>query len=1517
MNEIFISYRHEDSYSDTGRLYAELTRQFGNESIFLDQSGIQAGEDFPGKLREAIDGAEVFLVVIGSGWLDAFSRREASHPVDYVREEIVRALNRRKQEGEAGLKVISVLLHKTRLPVNMDDLPDEIREIAVLNAHPLRDGVADYEADIQALRTLIGSHCGNLLARRQNNWLMGSLKDKKQSEADIGPDIAVLADPAQLVPRVHVEEALGNWWATWPEKRKPFVLLGDEGDGKSWAVSAWLAGKIESGLAVPVVYTSAIRAVNSDIASILAGALDKSLPTFSERGWKSILGGFCNAEMETTPRFILVLDGLNERASEDWRLFLQQCLASPWRECLAVIVICRSVYWNRRLEAFNDEVEHTTLPPYDNEELREALHRAGRKPDDFSPDVLKVMSKPRSFKLALRLYAEVELGGATLERLLLEDWRDMTRHKASGQSMNHKEFLVWIRELVRLYGDSLDQASFVTRSQGFGDQRELKEEMLSADILREDEDGTFKVQQKPLLLGLGLLLAHEVKSCAEQGEAAMEEQIDRRMGEHHDMDLRVRICGMALLYALSIKDFPESGLLALLRSWIEGRNFDSDDLNEITAYLPLHPKTYLRMAEDVWGRTDNREVQDIFMKGFLRYRTQPKVRENLIESFTSWLGFIYPNGYRGYFEHDPDKLAEIRRVVESLLGESPAPGVVMHRFGFELVATNNQGLMRLGQVAVAIISHEIDRRPYCRALVTGMMVNAAMEGGWPEFYWLCRTSDNETQNELMQAAKALIEQQQPLAYAAARVILNAIGSDVARNIRETIPEEFRPEHFSVQYFREHRCEGIWKADNYLDCLRAQQWHPAQIARQMQELAAQPGIYLPDAAVAQLHEAGAGVALGNVAAAMGSSRENFILEEIEPALCAFLPERYAKLMCNLSAELAVRDGQSRRRLAGFLYDHLPVLNGVARQEIESAWQAAIMGDSEEDRWAELMLFSCVVFDHSAVEQLQLALRRPVYRGYWGGHEPCLRPFAVEQLYLFKQALDEAEPERLHDVLECFSKTLPQLNTALRNHLWVIFKEGNSVIRGLCLEVFFHAQDEQAARAVIKSGWQAPSKKEERLEAGYGSLLLARYSGAMSFDELAQRISPEWLGYALEKRGCKSHELDKYVRLLNDIWQRITGIGISPEMGGRIVTVKVEQNSEAAFERIEVRHHNSGSTKFINYTWGGSAGAGSIDQLKQSFDHDAMRQEQNLASRAVLEKIEAMRVAGNSWFVFSFSHGNLDKVVALTDAPWRPWVAAAMEDGGGRIIALCRAFYEKLCATLLVHEPETGASLFRVLRTYDTIRLNDNDTRLPVLLIDLFAAKNSEPVAELRELILKDCSTDMALFELVLLSTLGGDEAWLNQKIEVMRNSNWDYDRAHAWMLEGYSLSLEAHERLQKFVASSENSWVRDIAEISLQNQKRNSYARHWFERFLVENDRVKAWAAFRLFLRCVDRRFWLWLPDMPLNDAERWKRDALKANRAEICTMTEKNEKEWQDTLVGHKIQPDQLCPWMKSYASEM
>ena len=84
--------------------------------------------------------------------------------------------------------------------------------------------------------------------------------------------------------------------------------------------------------------------------------------------------------------------------------------------------------------------------------------------------------------------------------------------------------------------------------------------------------------------------------------------------------------------------------------------------------------------------------------------------------------------------------------------------------------------------------------------------------------------------------------------------------------------------------------------------------------------------------------------------------------------------------------------------------------------------------------------------------------------------------------------------------------------------------------------------------------------------------------------------------------------------------------------------------------------------------------------------------------------------------------------------------------------------------------------------------------------------------------------------------------------------------------------------------------------------------------MAEDDRVKSWAAFRLFLRCVDKRFWIWGKEL-INIAELsdWKKDAYMANIGTIMEAIKKNEEKLKDTFICHEVKENQLWPWMKKY----
>jgi hypothetical protein len=94
--KIFISYRSEDAGSTASRLFEELAREYGRESVFLDHERIEAGTSWTEALRMEAEQAAVMLILIGHLWLRAqdpeTGDRKLNLPDDWVRQEIEIAL---------------------------------------------------------------------------------------------------------------------------------------------------------------------------------------------------------------------------------------------------------------------------------------------------------------------------------------------------------------------------------------------------------------------------------------------------------------------------------------------------------------------------------------------------------------------------------------------------------------------------------------------------------------------------------------------------------------------------------------------------------------------------------------------------------------------------------------------------------------------------------------------------------------------------------------------------------------------------------------------------------------------------------------------------------------------------------------------------------------------------------------------------------------------------------------------------------------------------------------------------------------------------------------------------------------------------------------------------------------------------------------------------------------------------------------------------------------------------------
>src|SRR5260370_26333833 len=62
---IFISYRRDDTEGEAGRLFDDLTRSFGENSVFMDVDGINPGMDFRKAIDDNVSSCGVLLAMIG------------------------------------------------------------------------------------------------------------------------------------------------------------------------------------------------------------------------------------------------------------------------------------------------------------------------------------------------------------------------------------------------------------------------------------------------------------------------------------------------------------------------------------------------------------------------------------------------------------------------------------------------------------------------------------------------------------------------------------------------------------------------------------------------------------------------------------------------------------------------------------------------------------------------------------------------------------------------------------------------------------------------------------------------------------------------------------------------------------------------------------------------------------------------------------------------------------------------------------------------------------------------------------------------------------------------------------------------------------------------------------------------------------------------------------------------------------------------------------------------------------
>jgi len=183
MPGIFISYRRKDAGGHAGHLRSDLAERYGEASVFMDIDSIPGGVLFRERIREALDAADVALVLVGEDWAatqphggEGEAPRRIDDEQDLVRQEVATALRRE------DVSVVPVLVEGGSIP---DDIPPDLADLPGLQACRLRN--SEWPADTRRIFRAIDARDRS----RARSWRR--LKSLMRSSVGIFAALAAIA----------------------------------------------------------------------------------------------------------------------------------------------------------------------------------------------------------------------------------------------------------------------------------------------------------------------------------------------------------------------------------------------------------------------------------------------------------------------------------------------------------------------------------------------------------------------------------------------------------------------------------------------------------------------------------------------------------------------------------------------------------------------------------------------------------------------------------------------------------------------------------------------------------------------------------------------------------------------------------------------------------------------------------------------------------------------------------------------------------------------------------------------------------------------------------------------------------------------------------------------------------------------------------------------------------------------------------------------------------------------------
>jgi hypothetical protein len=1276
-------------------------------------------------------------------------------------------------------------------------------------------------------------------------WFDKTFSDRKRARQYFGQPLAPL-DLAGLpyAERLTLSAQLNGGFAGVPDGTV-FIVLGEEGAGKSWLVAnGWLTSKPMSLLALftadELTMPMALHDPEGVLIEKLADQTEGQLTVKTKARWQRRFKGWRANSNPSNIRLTVWVDGLNQASDFPWPRWIDAMAKLLAELGGRLIVTTNTEHFAQRIRGVVvSSVRRIIVGVWSSGELKAILASRGIDSNRLSADVFDFLRNPRILGIAVELLDANDIERVeelSVGRLLFEHIRRCERDGTTLVSA--QEFAKALQEhadtvISRLESQQHDDLTLFDsrlneRLRAVSKSRFFASVGGDPDLYAIREDGL------PLALGLSLLGSLRKEHRNGRDPAARLAVIVEPISAFAKTS---EVIQAALLVACMEDGCPPAITAALVRYYVGIQNLPEEQQEAFETLAKHAPEGFMLAAHDASLFAGHLPNMQSLTQALLKMRGDAQIWRLVSSHIVRWLSYYSLALERRMFAdptRDPRDKVEAERAKRrtELDARLNALSPVEKTFVKKRLERRDHGVLSdLHSLAFSLLAG-MPLSGFADALVNWSFsdaLNSSFQSPNREFEHLIQFNIvdwRSTRHEVLQASELFNTDISSTGEWALVGILRATGQSEDATRAEEIAERLTRDR--------EKFSGWSRVEEYCanDPCDPSSTSPHNIA-----------------ATALSYEA---LDVSTLRKGMGTTSEDQFFADAKPGLARFRPDTAIAVQRKFARDVANREGLPRRQGMLSILPSSAILDGEIVDLLIHAAQSSVSDASRDDpeardEWITAQYSLFVALPHkSGNEQLALLATLPA------------RALLLQMLYAVVPANESvAEPylecaqvandvDTLLRVLSFIHYSRSPLSPRTRELLPQLLSSGDKVVRFETLAIISDLGDVNLLRHLAGSAWDARTLDPEKdhFEIWYGSraLIAAVEARVLTVTEGFDRMALGFYGAAVCALGPDAARIA--APRVDIALKKAAAFRATPELP--LIERLASIDTEAEPTRLSLIDEPK------------------PNDIRQFFERvnetdEEFQSRQKRAWLAFDRFSKELTEADARLVLDDISWRGLKAIVEAEPALARTW-AATLAVADAATVGLLHYFTSGLAMAIADRDLEVAVRLFKRLSAEAPfVHRVFGPAALPAQAVALWSSANTAQIKRLCFERLDTAANDSEIAAETLTAIVADREALINEYVDSKLLAGEPSATARALMVAGFlDVNAQTTATLARFADHA--GLVGRAWKAAQYAYERNDWARHWFALMSKTNRPDEFWQYSVLLAKIVDGRYSLWRRD---------------------------------------------------------